>query len=338
VNDDCLKLTIYGGERHRSGDAFAADALLDLYGRHEVAASVLLRGAQGFGLKHHLRTDRLLTLSEDLPLVSVAVDARERIEALLGEATAIARHGLVTLERARMLTGEVEPAALPEGPHEATKLTVYVGRRERAAGAPAHVAICDLLHRRGIAGATVLLGVDGTVAGRRRRARFAAGNADVPLMVISVGETSAIVAAAAELATLLPDATATLERVRLLRRDGAALGELPAVADHDDRGRPLWLKVSVFASEHERLLRALFDAGALGVTVLRGTWGYSGEHDPHGDRFLALRRRVPMLTVIVDSTARTREWFPVVEAVMADSGLVTAEIVPSLRAGKVGAG
>ena len=39
---------------------------------------MLLRGADGFGRKHHLRTDRLLTLSEDLPLVAVAVDTRER--------------------------------------------------------------------------------------------------------------------------------------------------------------------------------------------------------------------------------------------------------------------
>jgi PII-like signaling protein len=331
---EALKLTAYMGERDRVGRRFLADALIDLFAEHEVRTSVLLRGAAGFGVHHRLQTDRLLTLSEDLPVIAVAVDESARIEALSDGAAALMRHGTLTLERARLL----ERGGGGQLDSDAAKLTLYVGRHARVEGRPAYEAAVRLLHERGIAGATVLLGVDGTVAGCRHRARFAAGNADVPLMVISVGETSAIVAAAAELATLLPDATATLERVRLLRRDGAALGELPAVADHDDRGRPLWLKVSVFASEHERLLRALFDAGALGVTVLRGTWGYSGEHDPHGDRFLALRRRVPMLTVIVDSTARTREWFPVVEAVMADSGLVTAEIVPSLRAGKVGAG
>ena len=62
------KLTTYFGERQRSGGAFVADALLELYGRHEIAASILLRGTEGFGLKHHLRTDRSLSLSEDLPL------------------------------------------------------------------------------------------------------------------------------------------------------------------------------------------------------------------------------------------------------------------------------
>ncbi len=32
----------------------------------EIAASILLHGTEEFGLKHHLRTDRSLTLSEDL--------------------------------------------------------------------------------------------------------------------------------------------------------------------------------------------------------------------------------------------------------------------------------
>ena len=105
------KLTSYFGERHRSGGMFVADALLELYGRHEIAASILLRGTEGFGLKHHLRTDRSLTLSEDLPLVAVAVDTRPRIEAVLGPALALNPTGLVTLEGARLLadTGVAGP-------------------------------------------------------------------------------------------------------------------------------------------------------------------------------------------------------------------------------------
>ena len=66
--EDSLKLTAYFGERQRIDGRFFADVLLDLCARHEIATSLLLRGVEGFGLKHHLRTDRLLTLSEDLPL------------------------------------------------------------------------------------------------------------------------------------------------------------------------------------------------------------------------------------------------------------------------------
>ena len=87
MNEDCLKLTVYFGERKRVAGRFIGDALLDLFGSHEIATSVLLRGVEGFGLKHHLRTDSSLTLSEDLPAVAVAVDTRERIKALLADAT-----------------------------------------------------------------------------------------------------------------------------------------------------------------------------------------------------------------------------------------------------------
>ena len=121
-------------------------------------------------------------------MVSVAIDTRPRVEAVLDELRTVQQTGLITLERARMLRGGIGPVVLPEDLHEATKLTVYIGRRERVGRVPAFVAVCDLLHRHGIAGATALLGVDGTRHGERKRARFFAGNVDVPMMIIAVGE------------------------------------------------------------------------------------------------------------------------------------------------------
>ena len=76
MNQDCLKLTTYFGERDRHNGRFLADELLELYARHEFQTSILLRGIEGFGIKHRLQTQRLLTLSEDLPLVAIAVDSR----------------------------------------------------------------------------------------------------------------------------------------------------------------------------------------------------------------------------------------------------------------------
>ena len=231
------KLTSYFGERKRSGGAFVADALLELYGRHEIAASILLRGTEGFGLKHHLRTDRSLSLSEDLPLVAVAVDTRPRIEELLGPALALNRTGLVTVEGARLL----DDTAVP-GPDEETKLTVYLGRQERAYRVPAFVAVCDLLHRRGIDGATALLGVDGTAHGRRQRAAFFSRNAEVPMMIIAVGAGEQISRVLPELGALLHRPLLTLERVRVCKRDGQSMpgpgGTGPAEAGPAGTGRP----------------------------------------------------------------------------------------------------
>ena len=93
----------------------------------------------------------------------------------------------MTLERARLLSGDIPAVALAEDVHEETKLTIYLGRQERVYRVPAFVAVCDLLHRRGIAGATALLGVDGTAHGQRERAAFFSRNAATPMMVIAVG-------------------------------------------------------------------------------------------------------------------------------------------------------
>jgi PII-like signaling protein len=340
VNEDCLKLTSYFGEHDRVHGGFVSDVLMDIFERRRFEVSLTLRATEGFGAKHRLQTQRLLTLSEDLPLVSIAVDSRERIEAALDEVIAATGHHLLTLERARLLSDHVERVRLPEQLHEATKLTVYVGRQQRAGGKPAYVALLDLLHRRGIAGATVLLGVDGTTHGTRRRASFFDRAADLPVMVISVGDGERIGEALPGIGALLSRPLVTLERVRVLKRDGERLAEPPSLPANDPSGLALWLKLMVYAGEQARvggrplyvvLIRRLREAGAAGATALRGIWGYHGDHQPHGDRFWTLRRHVPVLTVLVDSPERMHRWWEIVDQLTPQSGLVTGEIVPAVR-------
>jgi len=339
-----LKLTTYLGERDRFGGRLPADALIDVYARHAVKTSALFRGVEGFGVKHRLQTERLLTLSEDLPIVSVAVDARERIAALFEEVREISQRGIITLERAQLLTGRIDALMPPDS--AAIKLTVYVGRQERAGGRPAHLAVVDLLHRHGVAGATVLLGVDGTAHGVRQRGRFFSANAQVPLMILSVGSSDEVQRALPELAALLSQPLLTLERVQVLKRDGALLAELPE-ADRIDplpvgaSGQACMQKLTVYVGEqahHEgrplysALIRRLLGEGASGATALRGQWGYHGDHRPHGERLFSVRRRVPVLTVLLDSPANTRRWFEIVDAMTRQTGLVTSETVPAVWA------
>jgi PII-like signaling protein len=342
---DCLKLTSYFGERQRAagsgqGGEFAADALLGLYGRHEVATSILLRGAEGFGARRHPRTDRSLTLSEDLPLIAVAVDTRSRIEALVEPTAQITGTGLVTLERARLLAGGTGGISPAEGVHEETKLTVYLGRHERVYRVPAFVAVCDLLHRRGIAGATVLLGVDGTARGRRERAAFFSRNAGTPMMVIAVGSGARIGRVLPELGGLLRDPLLTLERVRICKRDGELLGRPAGLPRASEAGRPLWHKLMVYTSEaalvagqpiHRAVVRRLRAAGISGATTLRGAWGFHGAHPPHGDRLLQLGRRVPAVTVVIDAPDRITTAFAIIDELTREQGLVTSEMVPAMR-------
>jgi PII-like signaling protein len=295
----------------------------------------------GFGLHQHLHTDRLLSLSEDLPLVSVAVDTRPRIEAAVTEVDELSFNGLVTLERARLLTaGDGAPPQIQWGRDADTKLTVYVGRQERVGGLPAYEAVVAFLRERGVAGATVLLGVDGTAHGLRQRAKFFGRNAAVPLMIIAVGDSARIAELTPELQRLLNRPLMTLERVRVCKRDGVKLAEPRHLPETDSSGLGVWQKLMLYTGEqahadgqplHQAVIRELRNERAAGATSLRGIWGYHGDHRPHGDSFWQLRRRVPIVTVIVDTPARVRDWFVIVDRLTEQTGLVTSEMVPAFR-------
>jgi PII-like signaling protein len=346
VNEEAIKLTSYFGERHRTPEGrFSADALLDLYGGHEVATSILLRGAEGFGAKRHPRTDMSLTLSEDLPLTAVAVDSRSRIEPLVEPTARITGSGLVTLERARLLRDDIGPtdveAVAPRyGTNEESKLTIYLGRQERVYRMPAFMAVCDLLYRRGIAGATALLGVDGTAHGNRERASFFSRNAGTPMMVIAVGSGKQILRVLPELGGLLRRPLLTLERVRLCKRDGEMLATPSVLPETDDSGMPVWHKLMVYTSEaalhhgqpvHRAIVRRLRIAGISGATTQRGLWGFHGDHAPHGDHLLQIGRHVPAVTIVVDSPERIAAAFAIIDELTAEQGLVTSERVPAIR-------
>ncbi|HWH10893.1 MAG TPA: DUF190 domain-containing protein [Solirubrobacteraceae bacterium] len=347
---DALTLSTYFGERDRTGGRLLADALLDIYGADRIRASLLLRGAAGFGAVHHLHTDRLLSLSIDLPVVSVAVDVPERIESTLAKVLEIKQRGLITLERTRLIPDGLEPrpspttqaaiGALAESGAE-TKLTIVLGRRDRVDGRPASVAVCELLHERAIAGATVLLGVDGTRHGRRTRARFFGRNPDVPMMIVAVGSSAALASLLPELGRLARASPVMVEDVRVCKRDGVLLARPHEPPDTDRTGRPVWQKLTLYASEsdthdgrtlHLELIRRLRRTDAAGATSLRGIWGFHGDYQPHGDRLLALRRRVPVVTTLIDRPSTIATSFEIVDDLTRRTGLVTSEIVPAMLA------
>ena len=343
---ESLKLTCYSGGRRRAGAAVAGNGLLDLYATAEIAASIQLRGTQGSGLRQHLRSGRSLALSEDLPLLTVAVDAGPRIEAVLEQALAMTTPGLVTLEPVRLLDGDGSLTRLtPRLPGEEIKLTVHLGQDEQAYQIPAYEAICDLLYRRCIAGATAVLGVDGTVSGRRQRGRLASRQAGVPMMVIAVGSADQILGVLPDVSGLLRHPLLTLEPVRVCKRDGRFLAvpdRPPRTAEH---GMARWQKLTVYTSEaarrdgqpvHRVLARRLLSAGISGVTTLRGVWGFHGERAPHGDSALRLAHHVPAITIVIGAPRRIPGAFAIIDELTAERGLVTSEAVQVVRAPPAG--
>jgi PII-like signaling protein len=337
VNENGVRLTTYFDERARVEHGLLVDALFELYERNEIHTSVLLRGVDGFAQRHRHHTDRFLTLSESLPAVSVAIDTPERIERMLPDALAVARSGFATLERTRVVSGtdldRLELGSERGGP---IKLTLYGGRAARSDRDAGYVGATRLLRDAGAASATVLLPVDGTLHGERRRARFFARNAQVPLVLETIGDPDRVGSVLPRVLELLDDPVATIEPVQICK----LAGELRSDPWPPERrgGAPLASSVELTVRLEEQakhaghplslmLVRELRQHGAAGATVLRGVHGFYGEHLPYADPFLALRRNVPVHVIVIDSPPAIGRLWPIVDRLTREAGIVTSGLV-----------
>jgi uncharacterized protein len=63
-----------------------------------LAGASVLRGVEGYGASSRIHTARLLSLSEDLPVVVVIVDTDERVRAFLPRLDELVTEGLVIID------------------------------------------------------------------------------------------------------------------------------------------------------------------------------------------------------------------------------------------------
>ena len=109
--EDAALLRIFIGE----GDHYERRPLYEaivLEAREaHLAGATVVRRVMGFGHSSHLHTAKILRLSLDLPAVVEIVDAREKVLALLPILDRMMSSGLVTLERAQVLTWRARPGA-----------------------------------------------------------------------------------------------------------------------------------------------------------------------------------------------------------------------------------
>ncbi|MBP2706890.1 DUF190 domain-containing protein [Microbispora sp. RL4-1S] len=70
--------------------------------RMGLAGASVFRGIEGFGASSLIHTSRLLSLSEDLPVAVVIVDAEPRITAFVAELDELVTEGLVIVDEVRV--------------------------------------------------------------------------------------------------------------------------------------------------------------------------------------------------------------------------------------------
>jgi hypothetical protein len=78
-------------------------ALVERLRKEGFAGATVFHGIAGFGAKSVLHTTHLLELSADLPVVVEVVDTEEHVQRLLPIVEEMVPHGLVTLERVRVV-------------------------------------------------------------------------------------------------------------------------------------------------------------------------------------------------------------------------------------------
>ena len=79
------------------------EAIVQLLRQEKFSGATVLRGVAGYGGSSIYHTDKVLRLSQDLPIVVEVVESSERIEQVLPRLDEMIGGGLVTLEKVRVI-------------------------------------------------------------------------------------------------------------------------------------------------------------------------------------------------------------------------------------------
>ena len=96
-------MRIHIGESDRWEGRSLYQAIIEMLRREEFSGVTVLRGVGGYGSSSRYHTEKILRLSQDLPIVIEVVESAERIERILPQLDQMVEGGLITLEKVRVI-------------------------------------------------------------------------------------------------------------------------------------------------------------------------------------------------------------------------------------------
>ena len=96
-------MRIHIGESDRWHGKPLYEAIIQLLRNENFSGVTVLRGVGGYGSSSIYHTEKILRLSQDLPIVIEVVEFTERIENILPRLDEMIGGGLVTLEKVRVI-------------------------------------------------------------------------------------------------------------------------------------------------------------------------------------------------------------------------------------------
>jgi PII-like signaling protein len=106
-------MRIHIGESDKWHGKLLYEAIVQLLRTEGFSGVTVLRGVGGYGSTSVYHTEKILRLSQDLPIVLEAVEFSERIEQILPKLDEMIGGGLITLEKVRVILYRAVPGGRP---------------------------------------------------------------------------------------------------------------------------------------------------------------------------------------------------------------------------------